>query len=88
MTAARAELAEFAAGDRERMASRYHRGALLSEPMTGDSEWDVEEVRSGLAEAAAEVWPSILSSTSLYLVRMTITWYAYTVQMTKWPRGG
>jgi hypothetical protein len=51
---ARAELAAFAAGDRERMASRYHRGALLAEPMAGDVRWDVEELRVGAAEAVAE----------------------------------
>ena len=52
--AARAELASFAAGDRERMASRYNRGALLAEPMAGDVRWDVEELRAAAAEAAAE----------------------------------
>jgi hypothetical protein len=52
--AARDELATFAAGDKERMAGRYHRGALLAEPMAGDAAWDEEEARAGAREAAAE----------------------------------
>ena len=37
--AARTELVSYAAGDRERAAGRYHRGAQLAEPMAGDAEW-------------------------------------------------